>query len=129
MSRDDVDAHIFFGVETDKFPFPPAPEGAEERYGSEDRSEDTDEAYFVDHLDSSDLWDKGVQWFKMNAYHEHDGEKKYIGIKIAHHCNCYDRATEIDLDQFEAEIRIVKEQWKILFPDVPGRLFLITEVG
>lgn len=119
--RDDIDGYIFFGTETENFPFPPAPEGAEKSFGPEK----VDEAYFLDRLGDSDLGKQGVTWFFPCSWHEWDTDKNYIGIKIAEHQNQCDHATELT-DLFE-KVKKAEEKWKELFPDTPGRLLLISE--
>jgi hypothetical protein len=126
-SRDDIDGYIFFGTETENFPFPPVPEDKLERAIKDFGEEDVDRAYFIDRLDDSELYEQGVRWYKMNAYHEHDDEKDYIGVQIAENCNCYGHATE--LTDLLVMVRQAELKWKQLFPDTPGRLFLITEMG
>ena len=124
-SRDDIDAFIFFGTDTENFPFPMVPTDKLERAIKDYGEEDVERAYFIDHLHDSELHKQGVRWYKMCSWHEHDDEKDYIGIQIAENCNCYGRATE--LHDFMEKVKQAEEKWKQLFPDIPGRLFLISE--
>lgn len=119
--RDDINGYIFFGTETENFPFPKAPEGAEKNFGPEK----VDEAHFLDHLHDSDLGKQGVSWFFPCAWHHWDTDKNYIGIKVAEHQNQWDHATE--LTDFMKQVEKARQKWEELFPDIPGRLFLITE--